>query len=231
MVVPPWINRDFAPRYSPIFPQIGREFPPTETCPEPNIPRRLVKPPATFPCDRCPRRFSRTSQLRSHLHTAHTEERPFLCSLRGKAFSHPRYLSQHEQLHAAERVVVCRGYLKCGGRWGCGRKYGGLEALGRHFRSREGRICIGPLLQEKSLERQRLCDEQQAAARGTPKPLGSRLTADGDSMDASGKDALPRALLEKYPALARTTTWPDDISGDGSRWKWCHLQRRWLREQ
>ncbi|MBE3045053.1 C2H2-type zinc finger protein, partial [Candidatus Bathyarchaeota archaeon] len=49
-------------------------------------PKRIQKHPATFQCTLCPKRFTRAYNLRSHLRT-HTDERPFVCTVCGKAFA------------------------------------------------------------------------------------------------------------------------------------------------
>ncbi|OQE26793.1 hypothetical protein PENSTE_c005G09673 [Penicillium steckii] len=44
------------------------------------------------------------------------------------------------------------GPLKNGDRWGCGRRFGRKSNLMRHFRSKTGRKCIEPLLEEQDLQ-------------------------------------------------------------------------------
>lgn len=106
---------------------------------------------------------------------------------------------------------MCKGELKQGGQWGCGRRFARADALGRHFRSEAGRICIKPLLDEEAIERQRLWQEQQMQnmahnMQQQPQPLG--MDSNGFPMDASGNYTLPAALLAQYPALA-TLSWSD----------------------
>ncbi|KAF8430954.1 hypothetical protein BGX38DRAFT_1058559, partial [Terfezia claveryi] len=116
--------------------------------------RRVQKHPATFQCHLCPKKFTRAYNLRSHLRT-HTDERPFVCTICGKAFARQHDRKRHEGLHSGEKKFVCRGQLKAGGVWGCGRRFARADALGRHFRSEAGRICIRPLLDEEHAERSR----------------------------------------------------------------------------
>ncbi|KAL1899505.1 DNA-binding transcription factor [Sporothrix stenoceras] len=185
--------------------------------------KRAQKHPATFQCTLCPKRFTRAYNLRSHLRT-HTDERPFVCTFCGKAFARQHDRKRHESLHSGEKKFVCKGDLKVGGEWGCGRRFARADALGRHFRSEAGRICIKPLLDEEFLERQRVWQEQhmqaQAAAQqnmmmaAQPPPQIDPNT--GYPIDAAGNYALPAALLAQYPALAQVNWSQVDMSGTGS---------------
>ncbi|KAK1759160.1 putative transcriptional regulator [Echria macrotheca] len=183
--------------------------------------KRVQKHPATFQCTLCPKRFTRAYNLRSHLRT-HTDERPFVCTVCGKAFARQHDRKRHEGLHSGEKKFVCKGDLKAGGQWGCGRRFARADALGRHFRSEAGRICIKPLLDEEMMERQRVWNEQrmqQAATQGmvlqAPQmmmPPGMDPNAGGYPMDGSGNFALPQALLVQYPVLAQMN-WSGDMAG------------------
>lgn len=170
--------------------------------------KRVQKHPATFQCTLCPKRFTRAYNLRSHLRT-HTDERPFVCTICGKAFARQHDRKRHEGLHSGEKKFVCRGTLKAGGVWGCGRRFARADALGRHFRSEAGRVCIRPLLDEETAERQRM-QMQSVPSQG----MGM------DTTDVGGI-AFPTALLEQYPALATigwntmTDTGGDYDDGDG----------------
>lgn len=144
--------------------------------------KRVQKHPATFQCSLCPKRFTRAYNLRSHLRT-HTDERPFVCTVCGKAFARQHDRKRHEGLHSEEKKFVCRGDLKDGGQWGCGRRFARIDALGRHFQSEAGRICVKPLRDEEDFEIRR------------PKQfLSNQLVAVGFR--------LPSALLAQYPALS-----------------------------
>lgn len=191
-------------------------------------PKRVQKHPATFQCSLCPKRFTRAYNLRSHLRT-HTDERPFVCNVCGKAFARQHDRKRHEGLHSGEKKFVCKGDLKAGGQWGCGRRFARADALGRHFRSEAGRICIKPLLDEEILERQRLWQEQrmQAAAQQQQNMMMPGIDPNtGYPVDAAGNYALPAALIAQYPALAQMNWGPggmedasgiqDDVSGRSS---------------
>ncbi|CAK7203535.1 DNA-binding transcription factor [Sporothrix eucalyptigena] len=184
--------------------------------------KRAQKHPATFQCSLCPKRFTRAYNLRSHLRT-HTDERPFVCTFCGKAFARQHDRKRHESLHSGEKKFVCKGDLKVGGEWGCGRRFARADALGRHFRSEAGRICIKPLLDEEFMERQRVWQEQhmqaQAAAQQNMmmvQPPPQIDPATGYPIDAAGNYALPAALLAQYPALAQVNWSQVDMSGTGS---------------
>ena len=145
--------------------------------------------PATFQCTLCPKKFTRAYNLRSHLRT-HNAERPFVCTVCGKAFARQHDRKRHEGLHSGEKKFVCRGELSSisGQIWGCGRRFARADALGRHFRSEAGRICIKPLLDEEAAKRRSETNEG-----GKQKVI---LSADLSAFN------FPTALLAQYPALA-----------------------------
>ncbi|KAL7794581.1 hypothetical protein V8C37DRAFT_401316 [Trichoderma ceciliae] len=178
--------------------------------------KRMQKHPATFQCTLCPKRFTRAYNLRSHLRT-HTDERPFVCTVCGKAFARQHDRKRHESLHSGEKKFVCKGDLKTGGQWGCGRRFARADALGRHFRSEAGRICIKPLLDEEMIERQRQWQEQrmqQNMAQNLANPQVMAMDAGpAYPMDASGNYTLPQALLAQYPALAQMNWSTNDMGG------------------
>ena len=143
-----------------------------------------------------------------------------MCTVCGKAFARQHDRKRHEGLHSGEKKFICRGDLSKGGHWGCGRRFARADALGRHFRSEAGRVCIKPLLDEESQERERVALEQQqqqqqqpsAHLQPTPQPLVMRGTPGMDGQ-SSGNFVLPAALLAQYPAL-QTLQW-DQIAATG----------------
>lgn len=187
-------------------------------------PKRVQKHPATFQCTLCPKRFTRAYNLRSHLRT-HTDERPFVCTVCGKAFARQHDRKRHESLHSGEKKFVCKGELKAGGQWGCGRRFARADALGRHFRSEAGRICIKPLLDEEMIERQRQWQEQRMQ-QDMASMAGPGMAIDastGYPVDGNGNYTFPAALLAQYPALAgmnwsapEMSGMEDDLSGRSS---------------
>ena len=173
---------------------------------------RIQKHPATFQCNLCPKKFTRAYNLRSHLRT-HTDERPFVCTVCGKAFARQHDRKRHEGLHSGEKKFVCRGELNSrpGETWGCGRRFARADALGRHFRSEAGRVCIKPLLDEEASERrnkhfmeqQNAMAQQQQYLQGGLQPVPPGLVLPMDPNVSAGPTfALPAALMAQYPQLA-----------------------------
>jgi len=202
---------------------------------EPNASKRTQKHPATFQCSLCPKRFTRAYNLRSHLRT-HTDERPFVCNHCGKAFARQHDRKRHEGLHSGEKKFVCRGQLKDNNNsWGCGRRFARADALGRHFRSEAGRVCIKPLLEEEALERQNIANQRAGVQpmMGQMLPGQSMMQQPQDSYDAYGDAVqanydpalqmgaypLPQSLLQQYPTLGGIwanlpNNAPDEMDGD-----------------
>ncbi|KAF1834982.1 hypothetical protein BDW02DRAFT_497072 [Decorospora gaudefroyi] len=240
---PPEINIDFAPpsrqaSFEPPKPehQVDALSPPDRYPSRPapadgSNPKRTQKHPATFQCTLCPKRFTRAYNLRSHLRT-HTDERPFVCNVCGKAFARQHDRKRHEGLHSGEKKFVCRGNLKDGSNWGCGRRFARADALGRHFRSEAGRVCIRPLLEEEAREKGGWTGQNQQMNNGNgmyaPMPTqsyGGMMPGQafdqfpqGGGMQAA-QQFLPAALLAQYPALAgiqwdQPPAGPPDEDGD-----------------
>ena len=162
---------------------------------------RVQKHPATFQCNLCPKRFTRAYNLRSHLRT-HTDERPFVCTVCGKAFARQHDRKRHEGLHSGEKKFICKGELTTGGSWGCGRRFARADALGRHFRSEAGRVCIKPLLDEEAAEHSRRAAEQQSLdMQAGLQPVQQPMMVPAQSSGATPGFMLPAALLAQYPAL------------------------------
>lgn len=164
---------------------------------------RVQKHPATFQCHLCPKKFTRAYNLRSHLRT-HTDERPFVCTVCGKAFARQHDRKRHEGLHSGEKKFVCRGELRSqpGQYWGCSRRFARADALGRHFRSEAGRVCIKPLLDEEAAERRnkQMLEQQQQMSYGL-QPVPQPMMVGMDPTTGAGGFTLPAALLAQYPAL------------------------------
>lgn len=193
---------------------------------------RVQKHPATYHCHLCTKKFTRAYNLRSHLRT-HTDERPFVCTVCGKAFARQHDRKRHEGLHSGEKKFVCKGELHSspGQYWGCGRRFARADALGRHFRSEAGRVCIKPLLEEEKVERETKVmmeqQQQQMQYQGSLQPVPQPLMIGMDPTTGTGGFSLPAALLAQYPALqnidwSQVATTDDagdlsDVGGMGGR--------------
>ncbi|CAI6332799.1 unnamed protein product [Periconia digitata] len=203
------------------------EYPEEDDEERPSANRKAVN---RFQCTLCPKRFTRAYNLRAHMRV-HTDERPYVCSVCGMAFARHADRARHEGLHSGERKFICRGSLQDGSPWGCGRRFTRADALGRHFRSEAGRICIQPLLKEEAQKKGDWIPngQQETTNNGM---FGLFPNASSDPMqtpsayDNSGQPLLPATLLAQYPALA-TMDWnsmsldvPDEdndaTSGSGS---------------
>jgi hypothetical protein len=135
----------------------------------------------------------------------------------GKAFARQHDRKRHEGLHSGEKKFVCRGNLKDGNNWGCGRRFARADALGRHFRSEAGRVCIRPLLEEEAVEKGGW-NEQMNNGNGNGNGMFAPMSAQGFNGMMPGQPGyepfpqagnmqaqsqfLPAALLVQYPALA-----------------------------
>lgn len=122
-----------------------------------------------------------------------------MCTVCGKGFARQAERKRHEWLHLGEKKFVCRGGLSSGGYWGCGRRFARVDALGCHFWSEVGQVCIKPLLEEEFQERDRaLMNQQQQPHETNLQPIPQPLRIPGQYAD---NFYLPAALLAQYPAL------------------------------
>jgi C2H2 type zinc finger protein len=128
----------------------NQDFPDEEE--QPKEKKQSQKHPAIFQCGLCPKRFTRTYNLRAHERT-HTGERRFMCSTCGQAFSRRYDRKRHEDLHSGKSQFRCEGVLEDGSHWGCGKKFARLEALHKHcFKSPAGRLCVKKLMDKSAPE-------------------------------------------------------------------------------
>jgi hypothetical protein len=71
----------------------------------------------------------------------------------GNAFVRQRDRKRHEDRHPRDQRYICRGALRNGLDWGCGRGFSRAKGLSQHWRSRTGQACMKPLLDEQDAER------------------------------------------------------------------------------
>ncbi|ODV87733.1 hypothetical protein CANARDRAFT_188793, partial [[Candida] arabinofermentans NRRL YB-2248] len=107
-----------------------------------------------YPCDLCNKVFYKPYNLKSHQKT-HSTEKPFPCKHCNKPFARSHDRRRHERLHEDEKKFKCGGLLSDGTtKWGCNRKFARADALGRHFRTDTGFVCIKPLMMDfKEMEK------------------------------------------------------------------------------
>jgi len=166
--------------------------------------------PSKFHCDECEKSFTRAYNLRSHLRT-HTDERPFVCTTCGKSFARQHDRKRHEELHLGKKLFICKGELKDGTPWGCNKEFARADALGRHFKSEQGRRCAEPLLNEQGVldpasdqhrgfaESSNLSQQQQQLFVPTMNGAGQM---PGPMTMNMRLPPLPPQLLQQLPALA-----------------------------
>lgn len=102
----------------------------------------------TFACDVCSRNFQRASHLRVHRRT-HANAKPFICTVCSDCFAHHIELTRHSLLHTGDLRFTCRGSLRLGQSWGCGKKFPRADGLARHFKGAAGTLCLKPMTDEE----------------------------------------------------------------------------------
>ncbi|KAF5690629.1 zinc C2H2-type DNA-binding protein [Fusarium denticulatum] len=100
-----------------------------------------------FECPHCPKVYTKKFNLTSHLQS-HTDERPFPCGQCTKAFARLSDLVRHKETHK-DKQHICRGVLRNGATWGCGKAFGRADTLRTHHKSDDGQRCILPFEREK----------------------------------------------------------------------------------
>ncbi|KAF5254484.1 hypothetical protein FANTH_742 [Fusarium anthophilum] len=103
--------------------------------------------PQQFECPHCSKVYTKRFNFTSHLQS-HTDKRPFECGQCTKAFARQSDLKRHEETHR-EKQYVCRGLLRNGATWGCGKAFARADTLRTHHKSEDGQRCILPFEQEK----------------------------------------------------------------------------------
>ena len=101
-----------------------------------------------FQCQHCPRVFTKRYNLESHLST-HKNDRHHICEYCGTPFSRRSDLKRHIGTHEDTKRFVCSGILQNGEHWGCGKSFSRSDILANHHKSKIGRECRRPLLEEQ----------------------------------------------------------------------------------
>ncbi|KAM0210011.1 hypothetical protein ACHAQI_006123 [Fusarium lateritium] len=116
--------------------------------------------PRTYTCQHCSKVCTKLSNLRSHLQI-HTGERHFGCVLCGSRFARSSDRMRHMRTQHGAEGFVCRGLLKNGATWGCGKKFSRADTLKTHYKSRLGQTCRLAFLQEQQEQEQEQEQTQQ----------------------------------------------------------------------
>lgn len=90
--------------------------------------------------------------------------------------------------------------------WGCGRRFARADALGRHFRSEAGRICIKPLLDEERAERQQKMMHEQAQYQMQNPGMDVNLMPGNQQSiypENTQQNYIPASLLAQFPELGK----------------------------
>lgn len=66
------------------------------------------KPPTVFQCKLCPKQYTRTNTLNTHLMREHAKERPFTCKTCGKGFVRKYECDRHESIHKIKNAGSSR---------------------------------------------------------------------------------------------------------------------------
>jgi hypothetical protein len=115
--------------------------------------------PEKFVCVHCQRVFGKRYNLTSHLKT-HDGQREHMCTVCEQDFARRSDLTRHlKTKHAGDKKFACRGQLRDGTPWGCGKSFSRADILSNHYKSRVGSECIRAFQREQEEQEQRLGGE------------------------------------------------------------------------
>jgi uncharacterized C2H2 Zn-finger protein len=98
-------------------------------------------------CPHCDSSFTRAHNLKGHIRSSHSGEKPFKCGQCEKAFARSADRTRHERQHGGKKFS-CFGQLDDGTEWGCKAEFSRSDKREDHFR-KAGRKCIQPLVEQK----------------------------------------------------------------------------------
>ncbi|RWA12212.1 hypothetical protein EKO27_g2917 [Xylaria grammica] len=110
-----------------------------------------AKSEGTYQCTECGKKFTRNHNLQNHMRS-HQGSKQFECKECGETFGRKDSCDRHEREKHGEKKFICVGPLKNGDTWGCKKAFGRPDKLAGHFRTRTGRRCIKPHLEERMRE-------------------------------------------------------------------------------
>ncbi|KAI1170610.1 hypothetical protein F4777DRAFT_583757 [Nemania sp. FL0916] len=167
----------------------------------PNPPKRAAADrataPATHQCSQCGKRFTRNHNLKNHIRSEHERSKPYECGVCGMAFPRKADCDRHKRRHEGQNFT-CTGSLKNGSTWGCQKSFGRQDALVAHYRSKIGRKCMRPKLEEKmreggdiaAMENDKMFDNESGGNADILQAVGRALPSFGEFLRLCGLDQL-----------------------------------------
>jgi hypothetical protein len=149
-----------------------RSYPSTSKSQTDSSPARATAAPQqrsrVYQCEICPKQFTRQHNLNNHLRS-HTNERPHACGVCSKTYARLNDLRRHLASHSLKKFI-CGGTLDSGETWGCKARFVRNDGLKRHFKSKQGRICILPLVKARNAKPREVSGTEQVSGPRAPPP-------------------------------------------------------------
>lgn len=97
-----------------------------------------------FCCPNCDLKFSKQSELQSHL-VVHSALRPYVCKVCGSKCKRKsdwlRHMKNHKEIQHISIKHQCGGIVN-GQHWGCNKKYSRGDARRKHWKGKNGEQCV-----------------------------------------------------------------------------------------